>query len=80
MIKSWSKLVSYREGERCQHSGRLYEARFDLCRGIKPDSLHSEKLWRRLPTVSMPVKATAPASRKAPSGYLTRALGYDRRG
>ncbi|MER8644681.1 hypothetical protein [Mesorhizobium sp. M1252] len=70
MTDQWHPKISYREGERCRLNGKLYEARFDLCRGLKPTGHLSEKFWRSLPTVS--AKATVPASRKAPSGYLTR--------
>ncbi|ESY70002.1 MULTISPECIES: hypothetical protein [Mesorhizobium] len=73
MTDAWNRLISYREGERCRHNGKLFEARFDLCRGLKPIGPHAEKFWRTLPT--LPVKATATV-RKQPGGYLTRSMSH----
>ena len=78
MTEPWHPKVSYRGGERCKYAGEVYEAKFDLTRGLKPVGPLSEKFWRRVSIVG-PMKANgsrpSSAGRKAPVGYLTRALG-----
>lgn len=51
MSEPWNRLVTYLAGERCLYEGRLFEARFDLCRGLKPAGPHSQKFWRPLPRI-----------------------------
>lgn len=84
MTEPWNRLVTYLEGERCLYEGKLYQARFDLCRGLRPSGLHSEKFWRRVPTIAVPKspakkmqkRATDLEQRQAPDfvrgGYITR--------
>ncbi|RWG07356.1 hypothetical protein [Mesorhizobium sp.] len=43
--------MTYLAGERCLYEGKLFEARFDLCRGLKPAGPHSQKFWRPLPRI-----------------------------
>jgi hypothetical protein len=59
----WHPLITYREGERCRFLGKTFEARVDLCRGLKPVGHLSEKFWRQVPTIAVP-KST---SRKSAS-------------
>ncbi|RWC10779.1 MAG: hypothetical protein EOS52_23710 [Mesorhizobium sp.] len=75
MTEQWHPKVSYREGERCKYAGEVFEARFDLTRGLKPVGPLSEKFWRRVSIVP-PVKANGISSGKKPTGYLTRAMGF----
>lgn len=76
MTDLWNPKMSYVEGERCRYGGAIYEARFDLCRGLKPNGAFSEKFWRRVPTIPAKSQASPYAERGAPAGYITRALGY----
>lgn len=59
MTPAWNDQRSYRAGERVKWYGDLFEARFDLCRGIKPTGTLSEKFWRRLPRLPRSLKSRA---------------------
>ncbi|MFD2053776.1 hypothetical protein ACFSQT_11975 [Mesorhizobium calcicola] len=80
MTDAWNKLITYSEGERCRFFGETFEAKFDLVRGLKPIGPLSSKFWRRVSTVHVPKAKTAQPSgspsRKQPTGYLTRAVGF----
>ncbi|RUU99677.1 hypothetical protein EOA60_03100 [Mesorhizobium sp. M1A.F.Ca.IN.020.06.1.1] len=72
MTDQWNKLVSYRENERCRYNGVVYEAKFDLVRGMRPAGPLWEKFWRRVPTIPVKSQPSSYVGRKAPSGYITR--------
>lgn len=71
MAEQWNVEKTYLAGERCRYKGEVYEARFDLCRRLRPEGTHHEKFWRKLPRISVPfVKQSS--VRQPPTGYLTR--------
>ncbi|UCI17026.1 hypothetical protein FJ970_18000 [Mesorhizobium sp. B2-1-8] len=74
-VQDWHSQVSYRENERCRYAGQIWEAKFDLTRGLKPVGHLSEKFWRRVSTVP-PVKASRDG-RKTTNGYLTRSMSHN---
>ncbi|ESY72802.1 hypothetical protein X743_14955 [Mesorhizobium sp. LNHC252B00] len=76
MIDQWNRLISYRENERCKYAGQIFEAKFDLTRGLRPIGPLSEKFWRRVPTVPAKSQPLSYAGRKSPAGYITRDMGH----
>lgn len=66
--EQWHPLKTYSEGERCRYGGKLFEARFDLTRGLKPVGPLSQKFWRSLPTVKTDSSRTSFTGRKLTNG------------